>query len=214
MVLEDFKTYTESDAGGYITVTDTSLTATNMIKNTESYVKKDYGGSHFGDFTHNMTLVFTSADDTCDIGLWMLSSDNTTRTIDEALVNNEAFGIHLLQIVGDPRIQLKEYVSDSVDTWSTGALPKTYYLTIARASTTATVKIYSDAARATLVKTLTLTVPSTKYQYLIAMSSREAIGDQKVTCTVQDLDLQEPVAAPGDIIFRRPAVRANPLSNI
>lgn len=214
MVYEDFLTYTEVDPDEYLSVFTHGILASAMIKNTAAYVKKDYGGNHFGDFEHLLEVQLTSIDDGAIGVMWMLSSNSETNTHNDGLANNEAIALYFYRADLAYRLTLINFVDDSSDTYGMDAPPNIYYLTIKRVGTAGTVVIYSDAARTAELDTLTLTVPSTKYRYLIAVASREAAGTEKITYIVNRLDLQEPPVEVGGMILRRPMVQANPLSNI
>jgi len=191
MALEDFTTYTEVDEGDDITVTEHKCDVSTMIRNVTSYVRKDYGVDHFGDFEHLLD-IYVSAGDTNSLGLcWSMSNGNNTYQSQSAA--HDGFFIYLNEASGSLIIGLVE-AGVAEDSY-TGSFSTPYYLTVKRVGTTLTCKIYSDAARTNLLDTLTLIVQTTKYRYIAAIGSRQAAGTAAITYYSENLDLQEAAAA-------------------
>lgn len=214
MVFEDFTTFTKVDPGGYFTVEDHRITATDMLRSVESYVKKDYGVNHFGDFEHLQLGTLTVTEDDSFLVLWILASNSATNVFADCIVTNEAIAIWFQRAVDAVSFRMQEFLNDDIDVYAGLEPPLTFYITTKRAGTAGTVKIYSDAARSNLLDTLAIDAPSTKYQYLIAMASRKSGTTEKVTGTSENLDLQEPAVEVEGMIFKRPGVRVASMSGM
>lgn len=191
MVYEDFTTYTEVDPGGFLTVIANKVTATNMPYSTACWVKKDYGAGHFGDFEHLLKITVTDFEAWAYVEYWRLTADDAIRTGSEAFAANKSISVHTDSTTGNFKIGLVNWVTPAADHYQHGSGTGTFYLTIKRVGTTGTCKIYSDAARTVLVDTLSLTLPNTTYRYLLVSTSREDPGTEDLSCTTENLDLQE-----------------------
>jgi len=201
MGYEDFTTYTEGDTGGYLSVAANVITATAMPYNAEAWVKKDYGANHFEDFEHLHKAVVTESELYCYAILWGLTTNDATRTGHEFNVNADGIVICIQNnLSANVRIHFATHLAPP-DSYQTASTTGTFYFTTKRAGTVGTCKIYSDAARTNLLDTLTVTLPTTKYRYLIAMASRESAGTEAISCTSENLDLQEKITyEPSDAI--------------
>lgn len=188
MVYEDFTDYVEVDPNNYWSQTTTRNTATNLLKSDDSYLYKDYGSGHFGDFEHLIDFCMTASVLNGWMGVW-------------ALVNAEGSYADMANDV--PMVSIGHYADPAnrkiVLRWKGGesdeytnlSLDTTYYLTIKRSGTTLTCKIYSDAARTTLLDTLTVTCGTGTFQYLEAGFSLDFTGTETISAYVENLDLQE-----------------------
>jgi len=193
LATEDYTTYTEYDPNGVLTVTSSEITAEDMDRDIDAYVYLDKGVGHFGDFEHKLTVMGKGTSQAYAVGhMWILSND-----IDDG---NNANGLHLLMNEGssygkDWKIILGEgtgFCSDNRDDYADDCNDTYRYLTIKRAGTTLTCKIYSDEARTNLLDTLSLTVATTTYQYIYAIASHNSGSSAcNFDGMVKDLDLQE-----------------------
>ena len=191
MALEDFRTYTEVDDDGDITVTQTKCDVSTMRRDAVSYVYKDMGVGHFGEFEHKFTIHIGTADIFGVCGFWGLS--NGAYTEQDKRDDNEGLMFKLYErAVGVESLELNEWPAFSSDLYD-GDANTTYYITIERAGLVLTAKIYSDAARTLLLDTLTVACVATAYRYIQTISSRESAANAGASGTgyVENLDLQE-----------------------
>ena len=192
MAIEDYTTYAEDDPNSRITVATNKIDFAALTRGENAQVTKDKGANHFaGDFEHLVDLYISAHATIAQAALWALW--NAVGSIEECLGGNGIY-VHFFEAVTNTYcLRMTERYggvtynsSDYVTSLSTA-----YYLTIKRASTTLTCKIYSDAARTNLLGTLTLTLHSTEqYQYVYALQSRGTLTGS-ITGYVENLDLQE-----------------------
>jgi len=157
---EDFTTYTEVDSNDHIAVTANHIDF-DAYANEDAYLYDDKGVDYFGDFEHRIDIKPVSySDNDIQVNVMLLSND-----IDDAyglhFYNKTFIAITVYRIdtgFGN-RISLeenynftlhKDYCAASFGTW--------YYLTVNKAGTDLSCKIYSDSARTTLLDTLNLTL--------------------------------------------------------
>ena len=90
MALEDFTTYTEVDtANDRIQLVGTSHIDFVSSRNAEeTYLYKDYGADHFGDFTHKV-------DASCASGTWVGWVWGLSNTADEILDTSLYIGVYM-----------------------------------------------------------------------------------------------------------------------
>lgn len=192
MAIEDFTTYTEVDQHGDITVTAPKCEVNTMRRDATSWVCKDRGASHFGNFDHLITARLIASDLEAMSGIWGLS--NGDHTYEDKGVANSGLMAYFDRAVatGNYRLIMYDFSVPDYDIYQV-ALNTTYYLTISRSATTATCLVYSDAERTDLLATLEVTCSAAAYQYIESIQSRDrATGSADCTCWCEDLDLQEP----------------------
>jgi len=171
---EDFTTYTEVDPNNHIAKIGTNHVDAIVARSEDAYLYKDKGIGYFADFEHKIDVKLTPSAQTGGwTAVWMLTND-----IDDVKGLRIASKTYLMvNIYHDPnepcRIYLEEnyagaqyhsYYDGTVDTW--------YYLTITKAGTTLTCKIYSDSSRTTLITTKSLTLHgSWAFRYVFAVNT-------------------------------------------
>jgi len=203
MTYEDFTTYYEYDSAGDITKTASTVTFDTMRRDAAAYVVKDFGAGHFGDFEHLFTFHFTGGE-AGDISgrnwadIHLLSDAQGPVSLND----NDIFGVSLAQSSDEDDwvffvLKQKEngVLVDSDTSAYSYNIGVSRYMTIKRAGTTATLKIYSDSARTNLIETLTITCNTTTYRYLhVVRSMNDLVNDpaDHISGYVRDLDLQEP----------------------
>jgi len=166
--LEDFTTYTKVDPGNYLSVTSQSVIQTAMPRSASSYVYKDFGVGHFGDFeiqfeaqlssisvvgTPNAFYILVLAN---DIGA---SSQMTLTTMGVSIFYDGA--VYQIQF-GDGRV--------SYTFWTTVNPFSLYYFSLTRSGSQATLKVFTSSTYVNPVATLTCTIGD-KFQYLYAAMS-------------------------------------------
>ena len=188
MAYEDFTQYVEVDEDGDITVTATKCSVSTMRRDALSYVRADKGVDHFGDFEHLVTVYGSGANAEAACGFWMLS--NGANTLQEGYVGNVGIAI-LLYKTTTYQLTAYDFSNDNSDYYDI-SIDTAYYLTIERSGTALTVKIYSDAARTTLLDTLSITCATTQYRYIFGVASRNSTSTPAAVLTgySENLDLQ------------------------
>ena len=185
---EDFTTYTEVDEDGDLTVTATRITVDAMRFDAVSYVRDSKGSGHFGDFEHLVALCFGAFDSPSFIGGWAVTSGQST--LQDMLDNDDGIAMWFWRnAAGQHRIATRDCTNDDNDFWDCSA--DDYWLTIERAGTTFTCKIYSDASRTTLEDTLSHSCGTDTYQYVFGCYSRDATGSGEAGGYIEYIDLQE-----------------------
>jgi hypothetical protein len=187
--LQDLTTFTEDDAGDYITVTQNAVTMTKwMANNVDVLCYKDYGAGAFtGDFEHRLDYTAWRQDTGSHMGLWVLSN-----TVDDMHTLLMTPGAQALMVLcwGGIRVWLQQGGSLGSYQEITGlSINVPYYLTMKRESGVFTVYVYSDAERTQLVGSKSV-ADANAYRYLYAFASRNSdqTGD---TCygEVRNLDI-------------------------
>jgi len=195
MGLEDLTTFTEVDSASDITVTSAAATFATMAQQADSYVYRDFGSGYFGNFFidfeceitfsesngggDNAQAMIAGVSDT--IGNW---GDHQTAN-DGILIDTYYDGSNLVTRLSDQQ-------EDNSDTYSWGAVTThaKHYFRFERNAATATLKIYSDADRQTLVDALSIICETGTKQYFYALASREAVGNTaEISGYTQNFDL-------------------------
>ena len=181
MAIENFQTYPEVDPNNRVTITPTRVTHAALDRNETAYVASDKGAAFFdGDFVHLLTIYVTSTVNGSYVNYWGLTNTlNSFRVIDNA--SGDYLGLAILgNGVNTFTITLAECDGGTPygDSYTTPSIATAYYLKIVRNEAVGTYGtlycyIYSDAARATLVDTLTLTLHTSKkdFRYVHAVNS-------------------------------------------
>ena len=199
MAVENFTTWTESDADSVLTVTSSQITATgiNGAFSTQDTVYKDFGASYWsGNFTFRYGPLQLSSPSSSNSRLTLLAlanllPDSTNVTADSLVVRWE-------NTTTNPTLYLCYFAAanttgtaDSQDSYTGAVLTAgtSFYIEFARSGSTVTCKLYSDAYT-TLVATLTITPATTRsYQYAIAATKFQTGTGATVNATLQNLDL-------------------------
>lgn len=172
---QDFTDWTEVDSDGDITVAANLITVDSMRRDAVSYVYLDLGADYFGDFIHYLTVRVTDAQAYSAMACWGLS--NGAHTIQDKVDADVGITVEWYFTAGaDLTWSVKDYDGDTVDSY-VDSYNATRHLTIQRSGTTLTCKIYSDAARTTLLDTLSVVCATTKYRYVELIQSRDSNGN-------------------------------------
>lgn len=192
MALEDFTTYVETDPGGKFTVAANTVTVAGVTRVHEYHIEDDKGAGHFTDYEHLVQIKMTSGAAYSSCAAQYVT--NVANTREEMKAANHGIVVYMyLTSTNVPKIYIMNYTNDNSD-YYTGVNNTDYWLTIKRvnATTTATVKIYSDALRTVLVDTLTIESDTTAYSKVGVCCNEEKLsGTQAWSGYVKDLDLQE-----------------------
>lgn len=180
---ENLTGYNKVDSAAYLSVTSSSVTATNMPRSAVSYVYKDFGAGHFGDFE----LQFESQ-------LTAISSGNAFYILTMANDLGPSSGMASLTIGFAEYYDGTTYKFAYGDgrqggggtDWITTNPFIMYYFHAKRIGSVATLEIYTSSAYATPVATLTCPI-GIKFQYLYVVQSAGVSGTATVTGRVQNL---------------------------
>ena len=192
MATENFTTFdTTADPNSRFTITSSKIESRGLTDGEDAWWADDKGASHFGaTFTHYFTVTLKSTTSNwIRIGAWAVSN-----VVDDcefwAQNDSEAVGVYLIERTN--KIQFEDYESDSSDSYTySGSGP--WYCSANRTSETAAeLRIYSDAARTTLLDTLLVPVTSgRRFQYVFAAHSNNNGGSDTFDLDIEDLDLNE-----------------------
>jgi hypothetical protein len=161
IVYEDFTTFTEVDVGAdRIQKTANHIDHASEMNET-TYLYKDYGAAHFGDFTHKIKARMVSGDNGVVTYAWMLAND----------VNNaywlytgdkDFIGVNFARSGGSYLVKLYENAGGTLyyDIWNGGSVNTWYYIKMVKLGTSLYAYIYTDADYTTLVDTLHITLQS------------------------------------------------------
>jgi len=196
MAYEDLSAYTETDPYGHISKTASRVTVTDMGTYGDSRVSKDEGADFFGaTFKHDFT--FSYIDYYSDIGdavkgtSWAVSN-----TLDDTYgwdsANNQA--LHAMiwgNALPGPALFVRNEESGASDYFNYGNYHTLYYTAERTSETAFELRIYSDAARTTLLDTLTLAITTgRRYRYVFAANSyNSGDEDNKISFYTENLDL-------------------------
>lgn len=185
---ENFTTYTEVDSLADITVVDAGeINVDTMTRPAVSYVVKT--GFAFGNFEHLVHVWVGGFDANGVVAYWgMTNGSNTYQQMadnDEGMVALVAGAVKTFQL-----IDLSNDLLDSMAHAGGDLYPK-----ISRSGETLSLLMYDDANRTNLLDTLSIGCAATVYANIYAVMSRQAVGADKGSLNVYDLDLQQPEAA-------------------
>lgn len=194
---EDLTTYDGSDAGEYFTITETRVTFTDMPISAYATCFYNFGIGFFdGDWEVQFEAEITSMDAGSPAGEAVICAitDSPSTIYLWYLGNSQMF----ISAVGDGdgyvRIQLLDFATDDSDFYTpeTTTLPLLYY-TFKRTGATATLDIYSNQARTTLVDSLSISCSEAPYRYLMPCSSNGSSGySTEISGYTQNFELISP----------------------
>ena len=182
MAYEDFTAWSETDPNSAITVAENKVTCTALNRQSTSYVYKDYGSEHFGDFEH--LFSFQRSNRTADSWnlVWGISDavgDRTQQASDD---------FAYLISYGDGKLYMQDAAGNLNDSYSISD-STSYYVTVSRATAAFSAKIYSDSDRTNLLDTLTGSGSSSALQYLYAACSLGASPSRTQSSYTENFDI-------------------------
>ena len=192
VVYEDFTRYTEYDPNSNVSVGTYSITTTALRRDASAYVRRDYGTpAQFGDFTHYFQVKVTSIEASALVDLWMLTSNATNNTHEKAYTNTDGLCIYAYQTGATISLAMRVFETGGGIQAYAISTNTNYYITTTRVGTTWTMYIYGDAARTTLLSTLTRTCTAKAYRYMYPMASRGSslTPSPKISAILSNLDL-------------------------
>ncbi|MCK5602180.1 hypothetical protein KAR91_09935 [Candidatus Pacearchaeota archaeon] len=193
MPLENFNSYTLTQTDGRLAVPSANrVNFTAYDRGHDGILYKQ--GFSFGDFEQLVDVHITGSSNDgwfYPFQPWALANDIGTRK-----ELNDAAKLHLTLIyatnITNNFLSLHEFNGlGQIDRYTFGAGFDSHYITVKRTGTDATVEIYSDAERTSLLDTLSGTVSADAYSTVYGF---QALGDviqaQTITGNIQNLDLQ------------------------
>ena len=176
MTLQDLTTFTATDPNSKWTLTTTRCTATNLPRNNDSYVWKDFGVGYFGDLRHLLDTQLTNVTgsisaDNLIMGIWSINAGKGSYQ-DQDLNSHQLYWAPLAVTTTYTLIIAKG--GTVIDRSVALTLNTTYYLTITRSAAVFSVIICSDDNRTVIVDTITGNGSTTSQRYLEVGFSRDA----------------------------------------
>lgn len=197
MSYEDFTTFTEVD----IAANRIEKTANHIdhlaYRNETTYLYKDYGAAHFGDFEHKIKVKAISGNSYPDVSVWALANDlGNIKALEDA--GKTALSI---QLSGSSPLYVKVYEvynstiytdynagSFSVGDW--------IYIKIVKSGTGLTAYLYSDSDYSVLVDTLVLTLHADhSFKYLYGCNTYNDNSSYYLNTDIENFDIGEAAAA-------------------
>ena len=185
---EDFTSFTEVDIAAD-RIQKTAHHIDHYAKNNETtYLYKDYGAAHFGDFTHRIK-VKNVAGGTGKGVVWMLCDElgdvHSLQDTEQTFINIWLYGSDRMYLEeGYSGLTHQNWYGISADTW--------YYVKIVKSGTSLNAYIYSDAGYSTLLDTLTLTLHGNwNFRYLYGCNTHNSGFDHYEQTDIENFDLGE-----------------------
>lgn len=200
--LEDFKTFTEVDPGERIDIPAHNYFDFTSRNNETAYLYKDYGASHFGNFTQRFKMEWNSSAVNAKSYAYALTND--LDGIKELQVGSKTYiGICFYHAgTSDYRLVLEEGYGGSIysDYYSCSAPTAVYYVKVIKSGTDLKAYIYSDEGYSDLLDTLTLTLQADHtLKYAFACSSYHDDNNVSIDMDIEDYDIGEAVDDNGPI---------------
>ena len=181
---EDFTTFTEVDVGA-----DRIQKTANHIdhlayRNESTYLYKDYGVDHFGNFTHKIKVKRETVNLDgwgCVWGLSNVINDNYN-TATQIIVN----------FYGSSMIYLYERNSNDWygQSWSSASGSTWYYIKIVKSGTALSAYIYSDSDYSNLLTTLSLTLHvDHQFRYLYGCNTYNSGDSHYINTDIENFNL-------------------------
>lgn len=182
--------WVELDPGADITRAANTINIVTLIRNITSYVSKSYGADYFGDFCHDVDIYLALIQARAGASFWAMDNSGNRTYKDMEAANSGFIAIAYADSGGTPSLQLYDQSGVGGDSYVC-TVPANYYLSIERAGTALTEKIYSDAARTVLLDTLSVTCETGLKEYLYSVTSWDqgTYPGQYITFDVHNLDL-------------------------
>lgn len=177
MAVENLTGYTEVDSSSTVTVTSTKAEAANLTAFNYGLVYKDFGADYFNalDIDFEMYMSSSSGTNNTSIGVNLSNTGTPNATSIQQLTSPDASAF-LYRYNSTYQVWLFRGSGTAFDNGAV-SVNTLYYCTLSRtaASDTVTVYVYSNAARSTLVDTLSVSGygTSTKWRYFYAFSNRK-----------------------------------------
>lgn len=191
-IYQDWTTYTENDPNNRLTETPTVLTVAAMQKDEDCWLRYDAGIGAFGNtFQHDVDMKVTARSDMCFGAFWEVS--NTLNDV-QYLRDNTLPGIVCYARSGVGVATFDFYIEETKtlasDSYLAQAVNIYFYCTIQRTAANACqCRIYSDAARTTLLDTISIAVDTTSHRYIFGTCSANLGTTPTISMLVEKLNL-------------------------
>jgi len=199
---EDFTAYTESDTGTYLTVIAGRITAVAIPQTGDSRVYADFGTRPLSDFTHTFDVRLTAADVNAKMAVWGVSTIG-----DSYIVNWSGFDFIFVALSAKVGPVYHLTIDSRQEGTAVGdeiaiALATTYYCTVRKIGTSATLYVYSDSDRLTLLGEITVAVAyAGSYSYVYGFVGWGAsAGAEAMSGYVENLNLGVSGTAEGSLV--------------
>jgi len=188
---EDFTTFTEVDPNDRLTVEAHKVTATNLLRQDEAYLYKDYGADHFTNFEITLKVTITDAPDPHGhLKTLMLCNTPGCDVEDISDFIMIMFGVNY---VGNREAAVWKAVGGTATqgTTFTYTVGTPYYLRLKRDGGTVTFEIFSDEAMTNrlFVDTLDVSDVPSGFRYIETAVSRKSStdGTAKISGIIENL---------------------------
>ena len=189
---EDFTTFTEVDIGADRIQKSATHIDHLSYRDETTYLYKDYGTGHFGDFTHKVKAKRVTSVTDGIAAFWMVSNDLGDIM---ALRNASKNFIYIIFYHYDGTIKIRVYEAYNgsiyYDTYNTSSSSSWRYVKIVKSGTSLKVYIYSDENYSTLLDTLTRTLHENgSYIYLYGCNTfNTSTSGKTMDMDVENCDL-------------------------
>ena len=154
-----------------------------MRRDADTYVYDDFGAGYFGNVVIYFESEITAYDDQSVAYIFALTNIADADAGDLSS-GNDAIYVYQSRSGSNVNIRLGDFNADDSDTRTTaGSSHPHYYFTFERSGSSATLDIYSDPSRQTLVQTLSITCETGTKRYLYALCSRNDSGTPEPAIT-------------------------------
>ena len=192
-VKEDFSLFDEVDPAGDIVVSTFDITVDTMQSGVTSFVQKFLGTDHLADFIQESDATITARNDGQLIGVWAVNDGaSTIATMNSGGQsgytltygsNGGTVGWYL-EYFGSAGYAYDHYVD-------TTGMPFTRYFRHTRSGSNMTTQIYSDAAKTSLLDTITVAGDAVALDYVFGLINRGVAGVATGSLTSNNLILNE-----------------------
>jgi hypothetical protein len=201
--VEDFTSYTEVDPGADITVAADTITFTDLSRNVESYVYKDFGTDYWsGDFEHRFKVNYSASAASGLVQVWGMA--NSVESIE-----NITQHISIWLYAGRFYIRERDVSWDAGTSLISGIATDTdYYLKIVRDDSEGTygtlyLYVYSDLNFSTLIGSTSLALRvKLDFRYIYALSTYNDSNAATVSGTVSYLQLDTANYFDGNLVVK------------
>ena len=195
MAYEDYTTYTKVDPNSRFSVSANQITVTDITKNEDAYISKDFGENYFDDTTEiNFDGEITSSE--LYSSVFILRLANYVGKDPPASPENR-IRTQLAKISGGSNV-IRLYVNDDGgdvnNDYSAISVNTRYYMNFKRTSTSITVKIYTDNNHTNLYDTISVSdlTAGVKYQYLDVVHSNNSGSTYKISVKTYNHEILSP----------------------
>jgi len=184
---QDWTGYVETDAGGKLTVAANQIDFTDMVRNSNCDVTKDFTAGHFTTWSHDFQFIVTEW--AFYTTIHMVSNSANAR-----FATDPIYCAYVYQTGGNRiRIMVDDGAVDTLDTY-TGSTSTNYYNDFIKDADSLDMGIYSDAAKTNQLDLLTVAIGVSTLRYLGNAGSYDATsGTSENSGSIYNLDINEAV---------------------